>query len=150
MKHVAQVWGIEYGKGWKHKNYPSKGDLKDYGLPPNAESPEILSARTIYEMENHYESLVKAGLSLDEMDQGTIGVEAALWSEYVPTDDIAWEKTLPRLSVVAEHAWRSPRYRDPHAWAESWPEYLASMKNNLFPRYKHLGINSYYDGPVSK
>ncbi len=46
-----------------------------------------------------------------------VGVEACLWSEYVPTFDRLTSQLLPRLPAIAEVAWGSPRDWDRFASA---------------------------------
>lgn len=53
-----------------------------------------------------YDPLAKSG------DKGLLGVEGALWTEYVRTFDDLSEKLFPRLLAVAERGWCGARSRD--------------------------------------
>lgn len=47
-----------------------------------------------------------------------LGVEAALWTETIRTEDDLFSMLLPRLAAVAEVAWSAPEVRDWEAFAE--------------------------------
>lgn len=42
-----------------------------------------------------------------------LGVEAALWTEYVPDEATLWRQLLPRLPAIAEAGWSEPLLREP-------------------------------------
>lgn len=67
-----------------------------------------------------------------------VGVEAALWSEFVHTDAAADNRLWPRLAAVAEVAWRDP------AAPQDYPGFLHRLRA-LRPQFDAMHIH-YYDG----
>lgn len=57
--------------------------------------------------------------------EAIIGVEAALWTETIRTEDDMFSMLLPRLAAIAEVAWSAPEVRDWEAFAEDLPAHTA-------------------------
>lgn len=132
---VGQEWAA---RDWASRMHDKSGDAEPL------EGPFLLTAQDMYETEDHFEALTDMGLSRDLLEATTVGVEAALWSEFIVDDAAAWTKVLPRLTVFSETGWRAPRYKDPSAWSEPWDEYDARLKRAQFPRYETIGIVDYF------
>jgi hexosaminidase len=79
----------------------------------------------------HYEP-VPEGISQEEEDL-ILGVQANLWTEYVPTPEHAEYMTLPRMAALAEIAWQPEGTKD-------WPHFKQKMEY-LIPRYDEMGIH---------
>ncbi len=58
------------------------------------------------------------------MGENMIGVEAPLWTEYVPTLKKADYCTFPRLGAIAEAAWSAPEDRSYDRFEAGLPEYF--------------------------
>lgn len=56
--------------------------------------------------------------------ESILGVEAALWTETIETEDDLFSMLLPRLVAVAEVAWSAPDVRDWEAFAEDLPAHV--------------------------
>lgn len=63
-----------------------------------------------------------------------LGVQAALWTEYVRTDDRVEHMLFPRLAALAEVAWSPAASRD-------WPGFEARLGPQMM-RYRSLGIQA--------
>jgi hexosaminidase len=71
--------------------------------------------------------------SLDaEQAKHVLGLEAALWTEYMPSAWHVQHAIFPRIDALAERAWSPPATRD-------WPDFLARLPAQL-RRYRALGI----------
>ncbi len=57
--------------------------------------------------------------------EAILGVEAALWTETIRTEDHLFSMLLPRLAAIAEVAWSAPEVRDWEAFAEDLPAHAA-------------------------
>lgn len=57
--------------------------------------------------------------------ESILGVEAALWTETIETEDDLFAMLLPRLPAVAEVAWSAPEVRDWEAFAEDLEAHVA-------------------------
>lgn len=57
--------------------------------------------------------------------EAILGVEAALWTETIRTEDDLFSMLLPRLAAVAEVAWSAPEVRAWEAFAEDLPAHAA-------------------------
>lgn len=57
--------------------------------------------------------------------EAILGVEAALWTETIRTEDDLFSMLLPRLPAIAEVAWSAPEVRDWEAFAEDLPAHEA-------------------------
>ncbi len=79
----------------------------------------------------HYEP-VPEGISQEAQDL-ILGVQANLWTEYVPKPEHAEYMTLPRMAALAEIAWQQEG-------AKNWPHFKQKM-DYLIPRYDAMGIN---------
>ncbi len=59
---------------------------------------------------------IRAGLPLDKVyryEPGTVlGVQAQLWTEYLPTPELVEWRAYPRLAAAAEVGWSAPQPRD--------------------------------------
>lgn len=62
-----------------------------------------------------------------------LGVQANLWTEYVPTTEHAEYMTFPRISALAEVAWTKKDKRNEESFVE--------RMSKQFQRYKQAGIN---------
>lgn len=69
----------------------------------------------------------------DTEKESIIGVEACLWSEYVPTESHADYMLFPRLAAVAEVGWCNPSTKDYDAFIP--------RLNSIVEFYKELGVN---------
>lgn len=61
------------------------------------------------------------------------GVQANLWTEFVPNPESAEYMTIPRLAALAEVAWTQPELK-------SWDNFMRRMETH-YQRYAELGIN---------
>lgn len=59
-----------------------------------------------------------------DMGENLFGVEAPLWTEYVPTQKKADYCTFPRLGAISETAWSAPEDRSYARFEEGLPEYF--------------------------
>ncbi len=55
--------------------------------------------------------------------KGEIGIEAALWTEYVPNMRKAYFQTFPRLGAIAENAWTNTASHDYDSYVERMDDY---------------------------
>lgn len=53
-------------------------------------------------------------------DSHILGIQANLWSEYLPTEDQAWYMLFPRLLALSEIAWLQPSSKDYASFYERW------------------------------
>jgi hexosaminidase len=74
---------------------------------------------------------VDASLDADQA-RHVLGLEAALWTEYVPSGWHVQHAIFPRIDALAERAWSPAASRD-------WPDFLARLPSQL-RRYRALGI----------
>lgn len=94
----------------------------------------------IPDQENTYKWCIN-GLTLEQVysyetsDPRVIGVEAAIWSELVISNDRADERLWPRLAAVAEIGWTAQKKRN----FQNFVERLAGQTKRL----SDLGINFY-------
>jgi hexosaminidase len=65
--------------------------------------------------------------------QHILGIQAQLWTEYIPNGQHLEYMALPRLSALAEVAW-SP------AEAKDYAGFLARLKANMLPRLDAAGV----------
>ena len=101
-----------------------------YQGQPAYEPPAIggfLQLSKVYEFEP-----TPAALSPDEAKH-ILGVQANLWTEYVPNSSHAEYMTFPRIAAIAEVGWSPKELRD-------WDDFGARM-NVQFERYRMAGIN---------
>lgn len=98
----------------------------------------------IQDQENTYKWCAKDGVSLETVysyqtdDKRVIGIEAAMWSELVISDDRADDRLWPRSIAVAEVAWTKASKRN----FQDFTKRLAKHG----PRLDNLGIN-YFKSP---
>ncbi|HTX53581.1 MAG TPA: beta-N-acetylhexosaminidase [Candidatus Baltobacteraceae bacterium] len=76
---------------------------------------------------------VPDGLPVDQSTR-IVGIEAALWTEFIRTEDYLQFMLYPRLAAVAEVAWGPPGPRD-------IKEFDRRMVSHM-DRFKRLGINA--------
>lgn len=79
-----------------------------------------VNLRQCYEYEPRYEHIKNADCFL--------GVEAALWSEYVPSMEKAGYCAFPRLGAVCETAWTAPRNKDYGRFERGIPAYFSLLE----------------------
>lgn len=79
-----------------------------------------------------FDPSLKDSLTVEEQKH-VLGVQANLWTEYVPTKSQAEYMMFPRLAALSEVAWTNQEERD---WTD-FSERLAKQ----FMRYNSLGIN---------
>lgn len=58
------------------------------------------------------------------ISENILGVEAPLWTEYVPDRKTADKRIFPRLAAIAEAAWSAPEDRSFARFEEGLPEYF--------------------------
>ena len=63
-----------------------------------------------------------------------LGLQGALWSEYLPSPWHVNHAAYPRIAALAEVAWSPQSKRD-------WPDFLARLPAQIV-RYKRLGVDS--------
>ena len=82
-----------------------------------------------------------------DMGENMFGVEAPLWTEYVPTQKKADYCTFPRLGAIAETAWSAPEDKSYARFEEGLPEYF-DLLNAYKVRYGTLkqALPSYLRG----
>jgi hexosaminidase len=83
-----------------------------------------------------YDPGTPAATSTPPLDASTrdhiIGVQGALWTEYVTSDAGVEAKALPRAAAIAEIGWTAPDRKD-------WPSFVARLPAML-ARYRALGL----------
>ena len=67
-------------------------------------------------------------LNFVEANKCMIGVEAPLWTEFVPNMKNAYRKMFPRLGAVAEAAWSEEKNKDIEAFKKKIPAYYDMLK----------------------
>lgn len=78
--------------------------------------------------------------SLSAEERGHIlGVEGCLWTEFVPTTNVAWFRLFPRLLALSEMAWTAPAQKN-------WNSFQQRTINQ-YPRLEARGISFYIPGP---
>ncbi|MCL2561155.1 MAG: family 20 glycosylhydrolase [Rikenellaceae bacterium] len=77
-------------------------------------------------------SPVPAGLD-DAQKEHLLGIQANVWTEYIPSRARMQYMTFPRMPVFADVAWRGETGRE---WDEFYPRLLAH-----FPRLDRFGVN---------
>ncbi|MFK5949879.1 MAG: family 20 glycosylhydrolase [Methylococcales bacterium] len=79
-----------------------------------------------------FDPSLKDSLTVEEQKH-ILGVQANLWTEYVPTESQAEYMMFPRLSALSEVAWVAQEER-------SWTDFTQRLEKQ-FKRYDALGIN---------
>jgi hexosaminidase len=102
----------------------------DHRQSPLAAEPPgrilIISLKSVYDFEPHDAALSQA------QQQHVLGLQADLWTEYMPSGrQVDW-MALPRAAALAEVGW-SPQQRN-------WPDFLKRLVP-MFARYRAFGIN---------
>jgi hexosaminidase len=62
-----------------------------------------------------------------------IGVQANLWTEHMPTEDVVAKMAFPRAAALAETGWTAPARKD-------WDDFVARLPAEL-TRYHALGLD---------
>jgi hexosaminidase len=88
----------------------------------------FIPLETVYSFEPTPDSLTPAEA------KHILGVQANLWTEYIPQPANAEYMYFPRLSAIAEIGWTAKHLR-------SWPSFLDRMETQ-FKRYDARGINA--------
>ena len=102
-----------------------------YQGSPDYEPPaykKFLPMKKVYS----FDPSLKDSLS-DKERNHILGVQANLWTEYVPTESQAEYMMFPRLAALSEVAWRESEKR-------SWDDFSERLEKQ-FKRYDALGIN---------
>lgn len=74
------------------------------------------SLKSIYQFNPYLDGLTVGAV------RNVIGIESPLWTEYVTTEKIAFERMFPRLFAVSERAWNAKVDED------GWKEFAARVK----------------------
>lgn len=77
-------------------------------------------------------------LSPDERSR-VLGTQGSLWTEFVPTTNLAWHRLFPRTLALAEMAWTAPAEKN-------WGSFQHRMSNQ-YPRLESLHIPYFIPGP---
>ncbi|SEM38021.1 hexosaminidase [Pseudoxanthomonas sp. GM95] len=109
--------------GWMYLNYPQTARADEPAGPYDA-----LPLSRVYELDP-----VPAALTA-EQGKHVLGVQGALWTEYVTSPWHVDHALFPRLAAVAEVAWSSMQ-------ARGWDGFLARLPAQL-QRYRALGIDA--------
>lgn len=88
---------------------------------------EILPLETVYSFEP-----VPASLSTEEAEH-ILGAQGNLWTEYIPTPQLAEYMTYPRACALAEVMWSASNSRD-------YRDFLERL-GNFLPRLEKQGVN---------
>ncbi len=90
--------------------------------------PKFLPIKRVYSFDPSLKD------SLTEKDRKYIlGVQANLWTEYVPTESQAEYMMFPRLAAISDVAWRESENRN-------WDDFTERLEKQ-FKRYDALGVN---------
>ena len=68
-----------------------------------------------------------------------IGIQGALWSEYIYSDSILETQLLPRLAAISEVAWTDLNNK-------YWDNFLLRLENH-FPMYDLMNLNYFIESP---
>lgn len=79
---------------------------------------------------------LKRAYAFEPADAPVIGVEAALWSEYLPTIDSVFYRAFPRALALSEAAWSRPERRSWDAFKAKMPAQMRLMDANGIPYRK--------------
>jgi hexosaminidase len=85
-------------------------------------------------------SLDLRGLSAEERKH-IAGVQCALWTEFVPTTELAWNRIFPRALAFSELSWTAEEGR-------SWGDFQLRARNQ-YPRLEARSIPYYIPGPLN-
>lgn len=78
--------------------------------------------------QNTLERIYSESVDFIEKNDRMIGVEALLWTEFVPDMNNAYFKTFPRLGAFAEKAWSDENKLDYKIFLEKMPSYEELLK----------------------
>ena len=95
------------------------------GEAPGAGRVNVL--RQVYDFNPVLEALTP------EQQRHIVGVQANIWTEYLPLDDLVANAAFPRAAALAEIAWA------PASMPKDWDGFLARMPGQ-YARYRALGI----------
>lgn len=85
---------------------------------------------------------------MKDFEKGNLmGVEAALWSEFVPDMKTALRRTLPRLSALAEAMWTNSENKNYEEYLQKLPSYVEFVKTL---GYKTPNKRIYFPSSVRK
>jgi hexosaminidase len=109
--------------GWMYLNYPQTARSDEPAGPYDA-----LPLSRVYELDP-----VPAALTAEQV-RHVLGVQGALWTEYVTSPWHVDHALFPRMAAVAEVGWSSMQ-------ARGWDGFLARLPAQL-QRYRALGIDA--------
>lgn len=95
-------------------DYYQTGDTKDEPLAIGG----CLPLEHVYSLEPMPEALTA------EEKKHIIGVQANLWTEYIPTTQQVEYMVLPRMAALAEVQWTSPEKKDYHSFTQRLPRLM--------------------------
>ncbi len=85
--------------------------------------------------QNTLERIYSESADFIEKNDRMIGLEAFLWTEFVPNMDNAFFKTFPRLGAFAEKAWSEEKKLDYKTFLEKIPSYEELLKIHGVTRF---------------
>lgn len=85
--------------------------------------------------QNTLERIYSESADFIEKNDRMIGLEAFLWTEFVPDMDNAFFKTFPRLGAFAEKAWSEEKKLDYKTFLEKIPSYEELLKIHGVTRF---------------
>jgi len=88
---------------------------------------KVISLEDVYRFEPHDATLGNAQL------HHVLGIEAALWTEHMQTEERVQWMALPRAAALAEAGWSTPERR-------RWPDFLERLVP-MFARYRAFDLN---------
>ena len=101
-----------------------------------AQEPEAIGGYLPIQTVYNYEPMPKA-LSPEEQ-QYIIGVQANIWTEYMPTYRQVEYMALPRLAALSEVQWSQPQLKDYKDFLQRLPNFIDLYKEQGYHYAKHI------------
>ena len=132
MSWQSEQGGIDAAKaGIDAIMIPSSHLYLNYYQGKESQEPLAIGGHTTLKKVYHYNPM-PSGLNREQAKH-ILGVQGAMWSEYIKTMNLLEYMLLPRLAAVSEIAWVEDGQKD-------YDEFLNRL-DNLKKTYSHLGLN---------